>query len=251
MSRSAVVFSPHYDDETLGAGGTIIQKRRCGARVHLVFMTDGSRSHARAMDSRQLSRLRRSEALEAARALGVSNEDVTCLELPELRLAEHRERALALVQDLLARLQCEQVFLPSTLEPYLWSSDHRVTTDVVFEALRRLGQQPDVFEYLVWFWYHWPWVPLRVGADMRQVLSLTVQRKMGLTTGSGLNLAVPIADVMHEKRVALDQYRSQMTRLVPGKAWPVLGDVGNGDFLERFFQPNEYFKQYRFAAGSR
>src|SRR5687768_14178340 len=41
LARSAVVFSPHYDDETLGVGGTVIRKRDCGAIVYLVFMTDG------------------------------------------------------------------------------------------------------------------------------------------------------------------------------------------------------------------
>ena len=37
LRRSAVVFSPHFDDETLGCGGTILQKRRAGAAVSLVF----------------------------------------------------------------------------------------------------------------------------------------------------------------------------------------------------------------------
>jgi len=71
MQSPAVVFSPHYDDETLGVGGTIILKRRLGARVHLVFMTDGSRSHAHAMEGGRLAALRRTEALRAASALGV------------------------------------------------------------------------------------------------------------------------------------------------------------------------------------
>jgi LmbE family N-acetylglucosaminyl deacetylase len=40
-----VVFSPHPDDETLGCGSTIIKKKRLGADVTIVFMTDGSKSH--------------------------------------------------------------------------------------------------------------------------------------------------------------------------------------------------------------
>jgi hypothetical protein len=45
LRRSAVVFAPHPDDETLGCGGTIVRKIRAGARVRLVVMTDGGSSH--------------------------------------------------------------------------------------------------------------------------------------------------------------------------------------------------------------
>ena len=39
-SDACIVFAPHQDDETLGSGGTIIQKKRKGADVKIVFMTD-------------------------------------------------------------------------------------------------------------------------------------------------------------------------------------------------------------------
>src|SRR5687768_6580034 len=39
LGRSAMVFAPHPDDETLGCGGTILQKRRAGASMRIVFMT--------------------------------------------------------------------------------------------------------------------------------------------------------------------------------------------------------------------
>ena len=45
LKRSAIFFSPHQDDETLGCGGTIIRKKRMGAEVKIVFMTDGCNSH--------------------------------------------------------------------------------------------------------------------------------------------------------------------------------------------------------------
>src|SRR5688500_3502049 len=97
MQRSAVVFSPHYDDETLGAGGTIIQTRAHGASVHVVFMTDGSRSHAHAVDGPRLSEMRRTEALSAMDRLGVPRSDVTFLELPETRMEHCRGEAIARV----------------------------------------------------------------------------------------------------------------------------------------------------------
>lgn len=253
MRESAVVFSPHYDDETLGAGGTIIQKCRSGAVVHLVFMTDGSRSHAQAMDGTRLSALRREEALHAASVLGVPESHVRFLNFPETRLTQHTLEAVDRVAGLLAELRCQQVFVPSTLEPLVWSADHKATTEIVFQALARVGIRPEVLEYLVWFWYHWPWVPVWGDADARQLLKLTWNNGFGLSAWRVLNTAIGIADVQSEKRAALEQYKTQMTRLAVDKPWPVLSDVAQGEFLKRFFQPSEFFRRYQYegAPGGR
>ena len=247
MRGSAVVFSPHYDDETLGAGGTIIQKRRDGAAVYLVFMTDGSRSHAHAMDGSRLSKLRRDEALQAADALGVDESHVRFLNFPETRLARYANEATRRVGELLLELRCQQVFVPSTLEPSLWSADHNVTTDIVFRALNRIGQRPEVLEYLVWFWYHWPWVPVLRCGDTRRLLKLSCRNLFGLSAWINLNTAVGIVDVQSQKQLALAKYESQMTRLVVDKWWPVLADVCQGEFLRRFFEENEFFRTYKFT----
>ncbi len=44
LAGSTLVFAPHQDDETLGCGGTIIKKNRLGAKVTIVFLTDGRKS---------------------------------------------------------------------------------------------------------------------------------------------------------------------------------------------------------------
>jgi len=71
LRRSALVFSPHPDDESLGCGGTIIKKRQAGATVKLVHMTDGAASHRHLMPPRELATRRKAEALSAARTLDV------------------------------------------------------------------------------------------------------------------------------------------------------------------------------------
>ncbi len=88
-----LVLSPHCDDETLGAGGTISEARRRGIPVRLVFLTngDGSRSTQIAVDARerrnnsfqQLAKLRQSETYNAAAALGVDKKDVVFLGYPD------------------------------------------------------------------------------------------------------------------------------------------------------------------------
>lgn len=246
----AVVFSPHYDDETLGAGGAIIQLRQMGVPVYLVFLTDGSRSHAQAMDPAALSVLRREEALRAAAVLGVDSSCVRFLEFPETQLARFREQAVRRIAGLLEQTGCGCAFVPSTLEPLVWSADHRATTAAVFEALKRTGLQPEIMEYFVWFWYHWPWVPVLRTGDERQLLSLTWRGASGLKAALHINAAAGIGGVRSRKRQALDEYRSQMTRLAAGKPWPVLGDVARGEFLPHFFGSHEFYKRYSFAGGT-
>ena len=76
LGRSAVVFSPHFDDETLGCGGTILKKKRAGADVKIVFMTDGSKSHRHLISENELKAIRASEGLAASSSLGLSACDI-------------------------------------------------------------------------------------------------------------------------------------------------------------------------------
>ena len=238
----SVVFSPHYDDETLGAGGAILRLRQLGAPVQIVYMTDGSRSHAGAMPGAELSALRRQEGLRAAAALGVDAGHVTFLEYPETRLVSHRDEAVRRVAELLARLACRRVFVPSTFEPDVWSPDHRATTEIVFAALAQTGRRCEVLEYLVWFWYHWPWVPVLGTGDTRQLLKLSWQNAFGLRARHAINASVSLTALGSRKREALEQHRTQMTRFRTDKPWPVLADVARGEFLENFFRSREWFK---------
>ncbi|CAN5839224.1 hypothetical protein BH20PSE1_BH20PSE1_22230 [soil metagenome] len=65
--RSAVIFAPHHDDETLGCGGIIATKRQRGAPVWVVFLTDGSKCYPESvpMTPEEISNLRRREAFQA------------------------------------------------------------------------------------------------------------------------------------------------------------------------------------------
>lgn len=240
-SGLSVVFSPHFDDETLGAGAAILKLRQLGAPVHIVFMTDGSRSHA-ALPGPELAALRRQEGVRAAAALGVPAAQVTVLGYPEQQLAAHRAEAIDRVTELLASSSYARVFVPSTYEPEIWSLDHRVTTEVVFAALDRLGRRCEVVEYLVWFWYHWPWVPALRTGDARQILRLSTENAFGLRASRAVNASVELSALRSRKRAALEQHRTQMSRLVPDKPWPTLADVARGEFLANFFGPREWLK---------
>jgi hypothetical protein len=46
LAKSAVIFAPHPDDETLGCGGTMLKKISADAEITLCFLTNGENSHS-------------------------------------------------------------------------------------------------------------------------------------------------------------------------------------------------------------
>jgi len=240
LSKSAIVFAPHPDDETLGCGGTIIRKLAAGAAVKLVFMTDGSQSHASLMDAAKLGEIRQQEAIAAARALGIEAADITFLNFSDGQLERHVDAATDRVYELLTAYPVDEVFVPYHLEP---PADHAATYHAVVDAIKRLSAQPQVYAYPIWYWEHWPWMP-PVGKGKKDALKM-VQRSVASGFGAAMfkdfQHAVYIEPAIAQKRAALNQHASQMSKLDGNPQWSILGEVAQGDFLACFFQNYEIF----------
>jgi len=242
LGGTALVFSPHQDDETLGCGGTILRMTDGGVRVVVVYMTDGRQSHSHRMDGDVLAALREEEARDACRILGVNAGDVHFLRHVDGQLEAHREAAVAQVLFWLEEVRPTRVLVPYQGEP---PADHRVTFEIVRDALLRGGGlEVDVWEYPVWFWHHWPWVGLRQRRPpgSRPVLRNTRRTRLGVRLLTDFRWAVDVRGVLERKRTALEAHRSQMSRLEANSRWPTLHDVAEGAFLACFFQPYEVFR---------
>lgn len=98
-SDRIVVFSPHPDDETLGCGGLIARARRAGARVDVVFFTNGDAFRVAVQREYRLLRvepddfvrfaaLRQEEARRAVGVLGVPPDHVHFLGYADRGLLE-------------------------------------------------------------------------------------------------------------------------------------------------------------------
>lgn len=245
MALPTLVVSPHFDDETLGCGGVIVKLRRAGTQVKIVFLTDGSRSHAGLMAEDELSALRAQEALAAGEALGVAAEDIHRLGFPETRLREHETRAVDALAELLQQFQPAQVFMPYTREPKLWSEDHLAAVRATRAALARHNRPVTVYEYPIWFWYAWPWVSRTDGRERGRWAMLRTGLKSAAQLLLDRPVAVDVRDALEQKRAALNQHRSQMERLRPGPRWPTLGDVADGQFLALFFRSYEFYRRWQ------
>lgn len=251
LRRSAVIFSPHPDDETLGCGGTIIKKKRSDADVKIVVVTDGSRSHSGFISKEELKCMRARNALGACHILGVSESDVIFLEIENGKLFENFYPAVHKIKEILVNLQPEEIFIPYYKEPLFWSEDHLATNRVVLSALNLSGLRMVVNEYPIGFWGHWPWTST-ISQDLwrRSLYAWKTYLFSGLHMLRDFRFFVPIKDVLEIKRAALDQYTSQMTRLFSNPKWPILEDVSKGEFLKCFFQDREFFRRYFFVNGN-
>ncbi|RKH60518.1 PIG-L deacetylase family protein [Corallococcus aberystwythensis] len=243
LRRPAMVFAPHPDDETLGCGGTILQKRRVGAAVRIVCLTDGAGSHPDLLTHDELKAVRAREVRGAAKVLGVEERDVFLLGFPDRELDACLEAAVARVAELLWRHRPEQLFVPYARGEH---RDHVSTNHIVREAVARVGLPVTLFEYAVWAWRHWPMVGF--GWTWRPALAGAVSARVGLRMARQFRTKVLIRDVLAQKRAALARHASQMERRDAQPRWHTLEDVDGGQFLACFFEDYELYRRIDIAA---
>ncbi len=241
LEKSALILSPHKDDETLACGTLLAGKVRAGARVMVAFYTDGGNSCPGIIPPEELSEIRTRESLEAGGVLGLRPEDLVFLEIEDGHLAEHEEEARRGIEKLLEEFRPSEVYLPYRHET---TEDHKAAHRISLSALAETGLPVRVYEYPVWFWFHWPWV----GTPWVGLREKPNRIRTGLVSGWRLlrdfNRKFPARTFLELKKEALNCYKSQMERIIDDPDWTTLGDVAGGEFLACFFKEMEFFHSY-------
>jgi LmbE family N-acetylglucosaminyl deacetylase len=247
LRRPSVIVAPHPDDETLGCGGLACRMIALGTPVHFVIVTDGAASHPM-IPGPELRAIREAEAIEAVARLGGAPDSVSFLGIPDGKAMHHVEAIAVGLADLFARLGPSQVFVPHPEDPM---ADHVAVHKGALEALRRNGAPVTVFEYPVWYWFHWPWVPLgeKTAGLWKKSLKQTSRTRFGNNALRSLNVRIDIAPELPRKRDALAAHVSQTQRPVGAADWPILAELGGGGFLARLLSETEMFRRYTFPAG--
>lgn len=152
---TVLVFAPHPDDETIACGGVIAKRISEGARVVVMFTTDGSRSHSAVLgrDSDptpdELATIRRGEALRATSVLGVAADDVYFAGAEDTHVADDIPLLRTAVQHLLRRHpDVAEVFMPDEVREL--HADHRLTGLTVLDCVREARLTPRIYRYVVW-----------------------------------------------------------------------------------------------------
>ncbi len=246
-TASALIIAPHPDDETLGCGGIACKKIAAGAQTSFIFVTDGTTSHAHRIAPEALRDTREEEAREAVRLLGGTADLVTFLRFPDGRARLHVEGIADAIAQGLQSLQPESVFVPHAMDLL---SDHAAVNLATRKALRAYRRRATVYEYPIWYWYHWPWV--RLHGDFpgmwRMAARQTIRTAGGLGSLAALNRQAYVGDVLDKKRAALAAHVTQTRRPEADANWPTLSDISEGDFVSRFMTDYEVFSRYEVNA---
>lgn len=242
-----LVIAPHPDDESLGCGGLVARLTggESPAPVTVVIVTDGARANRRAMVQAQeagvdLPAVRRTEALEACSRLGVEPGSVRFLDLPDGGVGAARERAVALVADLLEELQPAVVVHPHEADAH---PDHAAVGWATFEAARRRGRPVSLYGYQVWLWHCWPWTG-QAWRRPRQWLAngrRSVRCLGWIRSERTVQVRLAPAEA-GRKRAAVDAHQSQVASPAWASDWAVLGDISGGDLLARLLRPVEIYQ---------
>ena len=144
----AMVVTAHADDAEYGIAGTVAKWTHEGKEVVYVVCTNGNKgSDAPEMKPERLAEIREQEQLAAAKLLGVNevtflrHEDQSLEDTPEFR------------KELVRLIRTHRPEIVATSDPYrryIWHRDHRITGQVVLDAVfpyaRDRWAYPDLLE---------------------------------------------------------------------------------------------------------
>jgi LmbE family N-acetylglucosaminyl deacetylase len=201
-----LIAAPHMDDGVLACGGTISQLAE-KERVFFVYATDGSRSPVpvsrwQGSVSPNLTAIREREARAALGVLGIPQDNIHFLGLPDAELRAHSDELGHSVGELVRQIAPSHVLIPFRYDRH---PDHLALNQVVTRLLKSGKCAVSLTEYFVY--YRWQLIP---GRDIRRHIQ------------SDLLLAVDVQTCSSKKKRALMCFTSQTTRFFDWQDRPIL-----------------------------
>jgi LmbE family N-acetylglucosaminyl deacetylase len=128
-----MVVTPHPDDSEFGVAGTVKKLTMEGKRVVYIVCTTGEKGTEDInLNPEELTRIREQEQLTAAEVLGVS--EVQFLRYPDQGLEDTRDFRKEIVRWI-RHYKPEVVVTADPYRKYMWHRDHRITGQVVLDAV--------------------------------------------------------------------------------------------------------------------
>ncbi|MFH1139086.1 MAG: PIG-L deacetylase family protein [Pseudomonadota bacterium] len=187
----ALVISPHPDDAEFGAAGTVARWTRESRRAAYLICTDGGKGTGdRDIRPEDLVRTREAEQRAAARVLGV--QEIEFLGRPDQGLEDEDGFRRDLVRAI-RKYRPEVVLTTDPYRRYIWHRDHRITGQVVLDAVFPYARDHLAYPDL-----------LAEGFEPHKV------REMLFWGTDDINFRVDITDTFEQKLAALRCHKSQV-----------------------------------------
>lgn len=205
--RGIVVLTvPHMDDCVLACGGTIA-KLSDTERFHVIYATDGMASPAPVLPwrdsiSQDLNKIRMEEARFAMAELGIPQENVHFLNLPDSRLQQYKKRLQQHLNDHLAKIKPDFILTPFRYDRH---PDHLALNHSLTAMHKRGLIHSKLIEYFIYY-----------------QLQLLPERDLRKYIHPEHLFAVDILDVSDHKMHVLGKFKSQTTCFFPWQTRPNL-----------------------------
>jgi LmbE family N-acetylglucosaminyl deacetylase len=167
--------------------------------------------------SPDLGKVRMHESAQAMKLLGVPEQNLLFLSLPEAQLRENFSALQKALSEKLKQLAPQYIFAPFRYDRHL---DHLAVNHVVVSAIEQDIVQSQLIEYFIY--YRWRLLPKR---DVRKYIQPQYLFQLD------------ISDVAALKRRSLDCFTSQTTIYYPWQTRPILTSI----LLDEECQNPEYF----------
>lgn len=216
-----LIVAPHMDDEALACGG-VIAKLPDKNRIHVIYATDGMKSPAPIIPGRDqispdLGKVRMLESTAAMKLLGIPEQNLHFLCLPEAQLKKNISALRDLLRAKINIISPQHTFVPFRYDRH---PDHLAVNHVITSDSERGLIRAQLIEYFVY--YRWRLMPKR---DIRKYINPKFLYKLDIT------------DIAKQKRQSLACFTSQTTIYYPWQTRPILTST----LLDEECQNPEYF----------
>lgn len=200
------IIAPHMDDEVLACGGTIAQLPDKHF-IHCIYATDGSQSPVpvypwQGKVTVNLPSIRKREAQNAMRILGIPEGNLFFLDFPDSKLRYHKSELSLKFKECLDHIKPSLVLIPFRYDRH---PDHIAVNQVMCDLKHSGDYHFNLMEYFVY--YQWRLLP---GRDVRKYVHPDQLIEIDILPESLL------------KKKALESYVSQTTLFFPWQHRPIL-----------------------------
>jgi len=145
--KRILIFSPHPDDDCIGMGSAIFSLSQ-NNRIKTVYMTSGWRGVGGNITVSEKKLLRKKEALEACRILGLNKKHIKFLNLPFYDTGKIGIRDVDLLRVEIEKFRPQIIFAcGESNDPH---RTHGKCLKILEKALKRLKFSPRIIFYRVW-----------------------------------------------------------------------------------------------------